>query len=507
MTQRKNVLFITADQWRGECLSVLGHPLLKTPNLDRLAAGGTVFRRHHAQATPCGPSRACLHTGMYLHNHRMVANGTPLELRHTNVALETRKAGYDPVLLGYTDIGLPPPDGAIDFRDPNLVLPGLRPLTVLNDDMGPWIEDLVAKGYERPEEPLAIFRPKLPSDGAKVPRVSAAPSIFSAEDSAVALFTGQAMDHIDEKGDEPWFVHVSYLSPHPPFIAPEPYNTLYDPADMALPVKRSTPAEEGAQHPYLAQRLIHQKGWPVSYDLKNVDLLDLSEADWRQIHATYFGMMAEVDHHVGALMDHLEARGILDDTLIVFTSDHGEHLGDHWMYAKYGYFDQVFRIPLIVRDPRKQSDGGRGAVVDAMTENVDIMPTILDWLGLDVPRQCDGRSLLPLLAGETPADWRTETHFEFDFRDFVDGSGHNRLGLDAEECSLAVIRGERYKYVHFAALPPLFFDLADDPDEFVNRADDPDYGERVLEYAQKLLSWRMQHEDRALTHLNVAPGS
>ena len=505
MTQPRNVLLITADQWRGECLSVLGHPSLKTPNLDRLAAGGTVFRRHYAQATPCGPSRASLHTGMYLHNHRMVVNGNPLDSRHTNVALEARAAGYDPVLFGYTDIGRPPPEGAVDFIDPDLVLPGMRPVTVINDDMGPWIEDLAAKGYERPEEPLAVFRPKPPADGPWKPGVNAAPSVFSAEDSATALLTGQAMDHIEERGDEPWFVHLSYLSPHPPFVVPEPYNTLYDPADMAPPVKRPSVAEEAAQHPYLAQHLAHQRGWPVSYGIGNDELVNLSEAEVRQIRATYFGMMAEIDHHVGALMDLLEARGILDDTLIVFTSDHGEYLGDHWMFAKYGYFDQAFHIPLIVRDPRRQADGRRGAVIDAMTENVDIMPTILDWLGLDVPRQCDGRSLLPLLAGEVPADWRTEVHFEFDFRDFVDGSGRSHLGLDAEECSLVVIRGERYKYVHFAALPPLFFDLADDPEEFVNRVDDPDYRERVLEQVQKLLSWRMRHEDRAHTHITVAP--
>jgi arylsulfatase A-like enzyme len=104
----QNVLFITADQWRGECLSVLGHPIVKTPHLDALAAEGTLFRRHYAQATPCGPSRASLFTGLYLQNHRSVMNGTPLDDRHANIARETRKAGYDPALFGYTDIGADP---------------------------------------------------------------------------------------------------------------------------------------------------------------------------------------------------------------------------------------------------------------------------------------------------------------------------------------------------------------------------------------------------------------
>ena len=104
MSTPMNILFITADQWRGDCLSSVGHPCLQTPNLDRLAADGVVFEQHFAQATPCGPSRASLYTGKYLHNHRSVINGMPLDTSHTNVALEARKAGYDPVLFGYTDV-------------------------------------------------------------------------------------------------------------------------------------------------------------------------------------------------------------------------------------------------------------------------------------------------------------------------------------------------------------------------------------------------------------------
>ena len=109
-----NILFITADQWRGDCLSALNHPHVKTPNLDALAADGVIFKRHYAQAIPCGPSRACLYTGMYLQNHRSVLNGTPLDARHTNVALEARKAGYKPALFGYTDVSLDPRQYDID---------------------------------------------------------------------------------------------------------------------------------------------------------------------------------------------------------------------------------------------------------------------------------------------------------------------------------------------------------------------------------------------------------
>jgi arylsulfatase A-like enzyme len=127
------------------------------------------------------------------------------------------------------------------------------------------------------------------------------------------------------------------------------------------------------------------------------------------------------------------------------------------------------------------------------------MPTILDWLGLEPPAQCDGHSLLPFLAGETPASWRREVHWEYDFREPVGQEAERALGLDSDQCTLNVIRDNRYKYVHFTALPPLFFDLAKDPGQFDNRAGDPAYLPQVLAYGQKLLSWRMAHDERTLT--------
>ncbi len=133
----RNVLFITVDQWRGDCLSCMGHPVVETPNIDALAAGGVLFANHWANAAPCGPSRACLYTGMYMQNHRSVANGTPLDARFTNIALEAKRAGYDPVLFGYTDTSVDPrtvPAGDQRTFTYEGVLPGFRP--IVNDPYG-----------------------------------------------------------------------------------------------------------------------------------------------------------------------------------------------------------------------------------------------------------------------------------------------------------------------------------------------------------------------------------
>lgn len=177
-------------------------------------------------------------------------------------------------------------------------------------------------------------------------------------------------------------------------------------------------------------------------------------------------------------------------------------MGDHWLIGKCGYFDGSYHIPLIIRDPRANKT--RGHQIDAFTENVDIMPTLLTAIGAPIPPQCDGHALNPFLKnGTTPRKWRTEAHWEFDFRDPADDKAERKLGLSLHQCTMNVIRSERYKYVHFTNMAPLFFDLKKDPDELVNRANDPDYLPLVLEFAQKLLSWRMTHDDATLTHITL----
>jgi arylsulfatase A-like enzyme len=489
VTEPDRVLLVTLDQWRGGCLSTLGHPAVRTPNLDRLASEGILFRSHYAQAAPCGPSRASLLTGQYLCNHRAAVNGTPLDARFTNVALEARALGYDPVLFGYTDQS--PDPRALDGNDPRLrtyegVLPGFRAVLDLPEHLRPWGEWLRGRGYDVPDNVRELYEPVSVEPGA--------PARYRADDSEAAFLTESLLGWIDEQRDVPWFVHAAYIRPHPPFVAPAPYHAFIDPADVDLPVRTVTWEEEARQHPLLA-------GATAIRELRGPE----DEAGIRQLRATYYGMMAEVDDKVGRLFDGLRDRGLLDRTMIMLTSDHGEMLGDHWLTEKLGYFDEAYHVPLIVRDPRAAADATRGTVIDRFTENVDVMPTLLDWLGAEPPVQCDGHSLLPFVEGRDPIGWRTEVHWEWDFRDFVGAFSEGAYGLTLEQCSLTVIRDDRAKYVHFSGLPPLFFDLEQDPDHFVDRAGDPAYAPQVLEYAQKMLSWRMEHADRTLTNLVVTP--
>ncbi len=505
-----NILFISADQWRGEALSALGHRNARTPNLDALASDGVCFTRHYANASPCGPSRASLLTGLYLQNHRSARNGTPLDARFTNVALELRRGGHRPALIGYTDTSYDPRTRALD--DPALKtyenpLPGFDPVLLVPEHRRPWLAHLRRLGYDMPDERNAvgqsvthpgreaIYRQQ-PHPDAEARGPTFAPHVVKAEHSETAFVADRALDYIESQRGRPWCLHLVFLRPHPPWVAPAPWHDLVKPGDVAAPVRQATAAAEAATHPFLAWYLAE----------KQREAAALSDAHLRQLRATYFGLIAEVDHHVGRLIEHLRASGQYDDTLIVFTADHGEMLGDHWSLGKETVFDAAFHVPLIVRAPRRtpDTDIARGRRVDEFTEHVDVMPTLLALAGLRPPRACDGHSLLPFLEGRTPERWRTAARFEYDFRDVVSAKPEKALGLDLDACVVNMTRGRRWKYVHFAALPPLLFDLETDPGELANLAGDPDHARQLLAGAQDLLSWRMRHDERTLTGIQIS---
>ena len=180
-------------------------------------------------------------------------------------------------------------------------------------------------------------------------------------------------------------------------------------------------------------------------------------------------------------------------------------LGDHWCWGKEVPFDKAVRVPFIVRSPLSES-AARGRQVSRFTEHVDIMPTILDHLGISPPLQCDGHSLRSFLEGEEPPRWRAEARWEYDFRSIFDDVAEREFRITLDECGLAVVRTETRKYVHFASLPPLYFDLERDPAELNNLAETPSFAPEMLAMAQRMLSWRMAYNGRELTGIWLKGG-
>ncbi len=499
----RNVLFITVDQFRGDCLSALGHPVVSTPSLDRLAAEGTLFANHWANAAPCGPSRACLYTGTYLHHNRSILNGTPLDARFTNVAELARQAGYDPVLFGYTDTSLDP--RTLEAADPRLrsyeqVLPGFR--AVVHD---PWEQGsqawgrwLSSRGVDVPPRPQDLYRPLPDFPGADDHGSTWAPAQFRSEDSETAFVVESVVEWIEHHGDAPFFIHASFIRPHPPRRNPAGYHDRYDADDLPDFVAATTREEEAAAHP-LNGVVMHLPLAAAPDD----------ERERRQMRATYYGAIDEVDAQLGRLFAYLDGAGLRDSTLVVLTSDHGEMGGDHWLFEKLGYWDESFHVPLIVRDPDMAADASRGRVVDAVTESVDVLPTICSWLGIDVPLQADGFALQPFITGAdategaNPPHWRTEAHWSWHFADPATRAAEDHFGIPMAHCSLDVVRGRDLKYVQFAAdadvLPPLLFDLRADPFQLHDLVATGGDRESAWLAAQQLLQWRMRTDERLLS--------
>jgi arylsulfatase A-like enzyme len=219
----------------------------------------------------------------------------------------------------------------------------------------------------------------------------------------------------------------------------------------------------------------------------------MTQADRQTLRAVYLGLATEVDTHIGRLIGYLKASGQYGDTLIVVTADHGEMLGDHFMWGKESIYDPAFHVPLIIRDPHRRQ--AAGTVVEAFTEAIDIAPTLLDWMGLEAPPAFNGRSLLPFVEGASPPDWRDHVFCELDLGDPVSPTRYQRwLGLEWRDANLAILRERRFKYVHFnGGLAPLLFDMEADPFELTNLAGDPAYASELLRLARRMLDHRMSH--------------
>lgn len=492
---RRNILFITCDQWRGDCLSAAGHPAVRTPNADALAREGVLFQRHFAGAAPCSPARACLYTGLYQMTNRVCRNGTPMDRRHWNIALAARALGYDPTLFGYTDVSPDPRDHAAG--DPVLttyegILPGFTARQLLPEHQKQWLSWLAARGVDAGAGFPDIHRPM----GVGHPEVSREGPVYSRDETPTAFMAGEFIRWLGEQdAGRPWFAHVSFLSPHPPFIVPAPFNTMYGSDDGPDFRRAAHWQDEARSHPWLAWELGQQRRNSFLPGAEG-NVRDWNEQDFRTIRAIYYAMISEVDSQLGRIWDALRRAGAWDDTVIVLTSDHAEMMGDHFMLGKGGYFDQSFHIPLIIRDP---GAAGAGTSIDMFTEAVDIAPTIVELAGGQAPAWLDGRSLMPFVKGAQPDHWRDSAHWEFDFRSIAKGATEDRFQLRPQQCNLAVIRSDRFKYVHFGGgLPPLLFDLANDPDELQDRAGDPAYRDTRLEFAERLLTWRAEHLDQSM---------
>lgn len=482
VASKQNILFVVIDQLRADCVAGALANSARMRNLQALQSDAVSFAHHHSVTNPCGPSRVSILTGQYAMNHGVTRNGTPLAEDVPNLATEARRAGYAPRLYGYTDAAVDP--RAHDPADPRMhsyeqVLPGFdEALEMRLEESWPWRGFLKAQGYDVPDYP-AIFRP----DG---PRPDA-PAFYRAEHSDTAFLTDRVIEDLRGR-PQGWFAHVTYIRPHPPLVAPAPYNTLVDRDSLPAPMRPRPAAAERAAHPYNGPAMDQR---PLAANVEGFPDLEESDENLAMLRAIYLGLAAEVDDHIGRLIDFLKDSGQYDETLIVVTADHGEMLGDHHQWGKMSYRNAAFHVPLIIRSPAHRAQFGRR--VEAITESVDLAPTILDLIGQDIPDTMDGQSLRPFLEGQSPAGWRNHSFSELSYGDpLVPTRWQRDLGLAAEEANLSVLRTRDHVLVHFnGGLPPVL--LARDGDHEAEVPADAASRDRMFEMTRQLLDHRMRH--------------
>lgn len=488
------------DQLRFDYLSCAGHPTLQTPNFDRVATKGVRFSKAYVQSPICGASRMSTYTGRYTSSHGAQWNGYPLRVGEQTLGDHLRRVGMDCYIIGKTHmradkdgmerLGLSPDTqigarqaecGFDDWcRDDGLW--GQGPDGFYDENRSPYNEFLKSKGYPS-ENPWAEFANAGISDDQIASgwmfRNADKPANIREEDSETPWLTDQAIAFVDQV-QGPWCAHLSYIKPHWPYIVPAPYHDMYGPDDVPPALRHDS--ERNDPQPVYG---VFMQG-KIAQAFQRDDVRD-------KVIPAYMGLIKQCDDQLGRLLDHLEATGQADSTMLVLTSDHGDYLGDHWMGEKDLFHEQSVKVPMIIYDPRPSADATRGTVCDALVESIDLPATVIEAAGGEVPTHIvEGRSLMPWLRGETP-QWRDFVISEYDYS----STPHSKtLGIAPKDARLMMVFDGRYKLIHAeGGLRPMLFDLDTDSHEFddlCKTGDHPALGEM---YA-KLHQWARRMSQR-----------
>ncbi|MBU2983705.1 sulfatase-like hydrolase/transferase [Lentibacter algarum] len=487
-----NVLWIMCDQLRYDYLGCTGHPHIKTPNIDALANDGLLFSHAYAQSTICGPSRMSAYTGRYMRSHGSTTNASPLRVGEPTLGDHLADVDVAAVLIGKTHM-TPDVEGMRHFgiEADSLIgvrtaecgfIPyhrddGLHPATSNPDPDTDYFNHLRDNGLEA-DNPWEAFANSVEGEDGETlsgwfMRHAGKPAKVPAELSESAYLTDQAINFMDQaKG--PWVAHVSYIKPHWPYIAPAPYHNMYS-VDDVLPAVR-TVAERHEKHPVIKAYQDERHSRAFSRD----EVRDT-------VVPTYMGLISEVDTQIGRIISHLKENDQYYKTMIVFCSDHGDYLGDHWLGEKSLFHDPSVRIPFIVRDPRIEANVTRGQICNELVEMIDIAPTVLDLYNSE-PKDhiLEGQSLLPLLEGRNYQFTRSHVISE---SHYVEDRAGWSLNHPIQTSMARMVANRRWKLIHFEHANPILFDLEADPDELLNVALDPKNANILQELLDVLHTW------------------
>ena len=445
-----NVVFIMSDDHAAHAVSAYGSRINRTPGIDRIAERGMRLDSAFCTNSICAPSRAAILTGTYNHVNGVTTLDTPLDNSLVTFPRLLREAGYQTAMIGKWHLGHGPnadPSGFDFWR----VLPG--------------------QGH--------YYDPVMLAAGGEV---------VERGGYVTDLITEDCIDWIDRRDpDRPFLLLCHHKAPHRRWEPAPRHTALFDGVDIPEPETMFEDLIDGHADRAAVVRAMRMRLMDLDpiYDLKAPvpDGLD-SEAElrWRyqRYIKDYLRVVAAVDEGVDRILDHLEAIGVADDTIVVYTSDQGFFLGDHGWFDKRLMYEESLRMPFLVSYPRRVEPGSSS---DAMVLNVDVAPTILEWCGVEVPEWMQGRSAVPVLEGETPADWRSSMYYRYWMH--RDGAHNVPAHLGVRTATQKLICYYNDPCDQLGANGPIdpieweFFDLASDPFETTNLIGDPSRAEDV----------------------------
>jgi len=475
---RPNILWICTDQQRYDTIAALGNQHVSTPHVDRLVNGGVAFTRAYCQSPICTPSRASFLTGMYPSAVHVNGNGNgrfPVGAPKL-VTRMLADSGYRCGLIG--KLHLASAFGRVEPR--------------VDDGYSYWQYSHAPRDdWDHGHDYADWVR----AQGGDLNAFNAGSDGVPADLHQTTWCAGKAIEFMCEGSPSPWLASVNIYDPHPPFNPPKAYRDLFDPANMPGPLFRDSDLEQ--QHKLVGIDFQSKGRHPDQLDISSPiisqgplgdpGLPTRGATDACSLQAAYYAMIKLIDDRVGDMLAALDESGQLENTIVLFTSDHGETLGDHGLIQKgCRFYEGLVRVPLVFSCPERFRGGRRS---DALVELLDIAPTLLQLAGLEVPGHMQGRSLLPVLDESVSAE--SGTGREFVRCEFYDA-------LQAPDGTFATMyRDQRYKLVvyHGHNLGELY-DLEEDPEEFENMWDELEAQSLKLELVQRSFDASMLAADR-----------
>ncbi|MBI1356679.1 MAG: sulfatase-like hydrolase/transferase [Acidobacteria bacterium] len=421
---KRNLLFLCSDQHQTAASGCYGSTEALTPHIDRIAADGMRFERAYCQSPVCVPSRGSIITGLYPHKHGARILQDALSDDVPTVAHLFRGEGYRTAAIGKMHFVDETRRHGFDHR-------------IHHDDFNRRLTKA---------ELQAIRKDQGGAGGTNGVRSKLPERLF--QDT---FYAEETVDFLRANKGAPFCVWSSFIMPHTPLVPHGKYWDLYDPAKLTLPERSAKELEGG-----FAGHLIRAKerGWYQQTD----DELRLAIAG-------YYGNISQMDANVGRVLDVMEELGLLDNTVVVYTSDHGEMAGAHRMWTKHNMFEQSVNVPLIIRTPERL---GAGTARREMIEQADLLPTLAELCGLEAPKNIDGRSFAGLLRGDAYQP-RELAYSEYDFCHNVFTKDDRYVGKPP----ILMVRTERYKLNYLSWDRSELYDLEKDPGEHYNAIDDP----------------------------------